>query len=486
VKRREFLERAASVPLLVPLIGCGGGGDGSPTDPAPGGGPGTVPTGLDLPDLPRLANSGGPGAFHSSITAARANVQFATGVNTEAWAYNGVVPGPLVELHEGDDFRVTFTNQLPQESNIHWHGLPVPPEMDGNPMDVIPPGGSFTYAFTVPPGTAGTYWFHPHAHHVSHEQFFRCLNGMIIVRSASDPVPGDIPEKHLYITDLKLDSAGAIPGNTDGDDLNGREGNHVLVNGRQEPVIRIRPGSSQRWRIVNATSARPLRLALQDHTFIVIGTDGGLLASPVAMGELFLAPAERAEVIVTANQGAGSSHLLVALPYDRQKIVSPGLSAQLTVATLTYTSESPAASSPLPASLRPIGPLESPRAIQQAAFTSTAPMGAIMFGINGKLFDPGRVDLIARVNDVEEWEVTNLAGMDHPFHLHGGQFQVISRTRGGVTVAEPFLAWRDTFNTVGGETVRFRMIQRFTGTRVFHCHIMEHESHGMMATLMVV
>jgi bilirubin oxidase len=485
VKRREFLERAAGVPLLLPLAGCGGGGDGgSPTDP--GGGQGTVPTGLDLPELPRLANNGGPGAFHSSITAARANVQFATGVNTEAWAYNGVVPGPLIELREGDDFRVTFTNQLAQESNIHWHGLPVPPEMDGNPMDTIQPGGSFTYAFPILPGTAGTYWFHPHPHHVSHEQFFRGLNGMIIVRSGSDPVPGDIAEKHLYITDLKLDAAGAIPANTDGDDLNGREGNHVLVNGRKEPVIRIRPGSSQRWRIVNASSARPLRLALQNHTFTVIGTDGGLLGSPVAMGELFLAPAERAEVIVTASQAAGSSHLLVALPYDRQKVVNAGPSAQLTVATLAYTSESPAPSSLLPASLRPIAPLGGPRAIQQATFTRTAPMGAIMFGINGKLFDPARVDVVAQVNDIEEWEVTNLAGMDHPFHLHGGQFQVLSRTRGGVTTAEPFLAWKDTFNLVGGETVRFRMIQGFTGLRVFHCHIMEHESHGMMGLVEVV
>jgi bilirubin oxidase len=478
VKRREFLERAASVPLLVPLVGCGGGGDGSPTDPS--GGQGTVPTGLDLPELPRLANSGGPGAFHSSITAARANVQFATGV------YNGVVPGPLIELREGDDFRVTFTNQLSQPSNIHWHGLPVPPEMDGNPMDVIQPGGSFTYAFRVLPGTAGTYWFHPHAHHVANEQFFRGLTGMIIVRSGADPVPGDIPERHLHITDLKLDSAGAIPPNTDGDNLNGREGNHVLVNGRKEPVIRIRPGSSQRWRIVNATSARPLRLVLQNHSFTVIGTDGGLLRSPVTRGELFLAPAERVEVVVTASQAAGSSHGLVALPYDRQKVVNPGPSAELRLATLAYTSESPAASSPVPGFLRTIAPLGSPRAIQQATFTQSSPMGAIVFGINGKIFDPGRVDLIARVNDVEEWEVTNLAGMDHPFHLHGGQFQVLSRTRGGVTTAEPFLAWRDTFNTVGGETVRFRMIQAFTGTRVFHCHIMEHESHGMMGTLMVV
>jgi len=482
MRRREFLERAASVPLL-PLIGCGG--DGGPSDPSPGA-PGTVPTGLDLPDLPRLANDGGPGTFRSSITARRSNLELATGLTTEVWAYNGTVPGPLIDLDEGDAFRVVLHNSLAQETNIHWHGLPVPPEMDGNPMDTIPPGGSFTYQFPVPFGTAGTYWFHPHPHHVSDEQVFRGLAGMLIVRSSADPVPGGIAEKHLFITDLRLDERGVIPANTDGDILNGREGNHLLVNGREQPVIRIRPGSSQRWRIVNATSARPLRLALEGHTFTVIGTDGGLLAAPVAMGEVFLAPAERVEVVVTANQAAGTSAALVARPYDRQKIVNPGPSPQLTVATLSYTSESPASGAALPSSLRPIAPLGEPRAIQQATFTQSSPMGAMMFGINGKIFDPARVDLIARVDEVEEWEVRNLAGMDHPFHLHGGQFQVVSRTRGGVTRPEPFLAWKDTFNVVGGETVRFRMVQTFVGTRVFHCHIMEHEAHGMMGRLEVV
>jgi FtsP/CotA-like multicopper oxidase with cupredoxin domain len=470
------------VPLL-PLAGCGGGG--SPA-PMPSGSPGALPTGLDLPDLPRLANGGGPGTFQSQLTAVRSGIQFASGTTTEAWAYNGLVPGPLIELNEGDRFRVVFTNALAQESNIHWHGLPVPSEMDGNPMDTIPPGGSFTYEFDVLPGTAGTYWFHPHPHHLSHEQVFRGLAGMLIVRSAADPIPGDIPEKHLFITDLRLDERGAIPDNNDADNLNGREGNHVLVNGRERPVIRIRPGSSQRWRIANATSARPLKLALQGHTFLLIGTDGGLLASPVAMGEILLAPAERIEVVVTATQAAGTNASLLALPYDRQKIVAPAISPEITLATLAYTNEPPLASSALPDALRPIAELGNPRAIQQTAFTRTAPQGAITFGMNGQIFDPNRIDLIARAGQVEEWEVTNLAGMDHPFHLHGGQFQVVSRTRGGSTVPEPFLAWKDTFNVVGGETVRFRIVQRFAGLRVFHCHIMEHESHGMMGLLQVL
>jgi suppressor of ftsI len=482
MNRREFLGRAAATLPLLPLVGCGGGGGSPSPDPSAGTG---VPTGQDLPDLPRLANHGGPGTFESEITTARANVGFASGVSTEAWAYNGAVPGPLIELSEGDQFRVTLHNALTQETNIHWHGLPVPPEMDGNPMDVVQPGASFTYAFTVLPGTAGTYWYHPHPHHISHEQVFRGLTGMLIVRGP-DPVPGDIEEKHLFITDLRLDDRGAIPPNNDGDTLNGREGNHLLVNGRERPVIRIRPGSSQRWRIVNATSARSLKLTLQNHTMVVIGTDGGLLSAPVGMGEVLLAPAERIEVVITANQGAGTNVPLLALPYDRQKVVNPGASPQITVATLAYTSDSPIVSSPVPGFLRPIAPLGAPRAIQQATFTRTAPQGAITFGINGQIFDPNRVDLIAHAGQVEEWEVTNFAGMDHPFHLHGGQFQVLSRTFGGATVPEPFLAWKDTVNTVGGETVRLRVVQNFRGIRVFHCHIMEHESHGMMGTLQVI
>ena len=484
MKRREFLGRAAATLPLLPLVGCGGGGGSA--SPGPSGSPDALPTGLDLPDLPRLPNGGGPGTFASHITAARSGVQFASGVTTEAWASNGTVPGPLIEVHEGDQFRVVFTNALSQESNIHWHGLPVPSEMDGNPMDTVPPGGSFTYEFEVLPGTAGTYWFHPHPHHLSHEQVFRGLTGMLIVRSPFDPIPGDIAEKHLFITDLRLDANGVIPDDTDGDLLNGREGNHVLVNGRERPVIRIRSGSRQRGRIVNATSARPLRLALQGHTFVVIGTDGGLLASPVSMGEVFLAPAERIEVVVTATQAAGTNASLLALPYDRQKVVGPSISPEITLATLSYTSEAPLASSGLPSLLRPIAPLGEPRAIQQATFTRTAPQGAITFGINGKIFDPNRIDLIARAGQVEEWEVANLAGMDHPFHLHGGQFQVVSRTRDGNTVPAQYLAWKDSFNVVGGEMVLFRVVQRFSGLRVFHCHIMEHESHGMMGTLQVL
>ena len=95
-----------------------------------------------------------------------------------------------------------------------------------------------------------------------------------------------------------------------------------------------------------------------------------------------------------------------------------------------------------------------------------------------------RVDLRSSAGTVEEWEVTNLAAMDHPFHIHQGQFQILSRTRLGQTTNE-LLAWKDTFNMVPGEIVRFRVSFAHRGLNVFHCHILEHEAHGMMGVLQI-
>jgi bilirubin oxidase len=96
-----------------------------------------------------------------------------------------------------------------------------------------------------------------------------------------------------------------------------------------------------------------------------------------------------------------------------------------------------------------------------------------------------RVDLTSRVGAVEEWEVANPTDMDHPFHLHGTQFQVLERRRASAAGTEPFLAWRDTVNVARGETVRLLVRQDTPGLRMYHCHILEHEEQGMMGVLNV-
>jgi bilirubin oxidase len=446
--------------------------------------------GQPLTDLVRLANtSTTPSVFAATLVAQRANKVILPGTSTEFWTYNSRVPGPLIEVYEGDTVRIRLENRLSQETTIHWHGLPVPPDQDGNPMDPVAPGATRLYEFTLPVGSAGTYWYHPHPHEFTAEQVFRGMAGLLIVRSRTDPVPTAIEEKLLVISDLRLAADGTIPANTAMDWQNGREGNYVLVNGQYRPMLTINPGQSQRWRILNATNARYLRLALTGHTLTLIGTDGGLLRSPVpGLDEILLAPAERVEVIVTASLSSGATAVLRSLPYDRGSMgMMETSSTTFPLLTLTNTSASTAAVA-LPSALSPISDLGVHTSSKRLVFSSGMGMGGGMmsFLIDGKSFDPARIDLTSRVNEVEQWTIENRSSMDHPFHLHGTQVQVVSRTRGGVTVAEPFLAWRDTVNVAALETVVLKVVQRQLGRRMYHCHILEHEDQGMMGVLEVV
>jgi suppressor of ftsI len=122
---------------------------------------------------------------------------------------------------------ITFVNNLKQPSTIHWHGLPIPPEQDGNPHDPVPLGGRRTYSFNLPEGSAGTYWYHPHPHQNTAEQAFRGLAGPLLVRSRNDPLAG-LPERLLVVSDLKLDRYAAIAPNEANDWMNGREGQFAL------------------------------------------------------------------------------------------------------------------------------------------------------------------------------------------------------------------------------------------------------------------
>jgi bilirubin oxidase len=449
--------------------------------------------GQPLADLAQLPNtSTTPNVFAATLTAQRASKAMLPGASTEFWTYNALVPGPLIDVFEGDTVRIRLENRLEQETTVHWHGLPVPPDQDGNPMDPVAPGANRLYEFTLPVGSAGTYWYHPHPHEFTAEQVFRGMAGLFIVRSRTDPVPATIEEKLLVISDLRLAADGTIPANTAMDWQNGREGNYVLVNGQYRPVLTINPGQSQRWRILNATNARYLRLALTGHTMTLIGTDGGLLNAPVpGLDEILLAPAERVEVIVTASLASQASGNLQALPYDRGGMGMMGSSSTtIPLLTLAYSS-APSAAIALPSALNAIADLGVPTATKRLVFSSGMGMGGMgggmmSFLIDGKTFDPERIDLTSRASEVEQWTIENRSSMDHPFHLHGTQFQVVSRTRSGVTTPEPYLAWRDTVNVAAFETVVLKVVQRQLGKRMYHCHILEHESRGMMGVLDVV
>ena len=102
------------------------------------------------------------------------------------------------------------------------------------------------------------------------------------------------------------------------------------------------------------------------------------------------------------------------------------------------------------------------------------------FLINGAAFDMNRIDFVSKVGEVELWEIVNPTDMDHPFHVHGVQFQLVETERHGAIVKPAYRALKDTVNVARSETLRILLRQDRPGPRMYHCHILEHEDLGMM------
>ena len=425
-----------------------------------------------------------PNTVEVNISAAVTTLSLQTGVTSEVFAYNGQVPGPTLDVHEGDHVIVHFKNDLPEPTTVHWHGIHLPFESDGSPFHPIGPGEKHDYVFTVRPGTAGTYWYHPHPDHRTGYAIGKGLFGGIIVRAADDPLPASMPDKLLILSDNRFLQDGSIdfpePHSHHGgiDEENGREGPVLFVNGHVMPTISIRSGEIQRWRVVNASAGRIYRFALTGHTFLHVGNDGGLFERPVEVKEMLLTTGERVELLVRGTDAPGSKSVLQSLPYDRYAPQTRPRDWETTrdLLTLQTTNETPIIPFTIPATLRHIPALDSTKAT--AVRTVVFSQGLI----NGKMMDMARVDVSTRVGATEIWEIENIVGMDHPFHMHGFQFQVLDRNG----VPEPFRSWKDMLNIPKHESAR--IIVRYAdypGKWMFHCHILDHEDHGMMGVLEV-
>ncbi len=418
-----------------------------------------------------------------SLTAAPTRLALMPGgPATDVYAYNGSVPGPTLVVREGDRVIIHFHNALPEPTTIHWHGVHLPADADGSPLYPIAPGASHDYVFTIGAGTAGTYWYHPHPDGRAGYQITKGLYGAILVRDPHDPLPATLPEKLLVLSDnrfhadgsLDLPDADSPAGRVDME--NGREGDVLLVNGQVMPTLTIRSGEVQRWRIVNASAARVYRLTIPGQTFLHVGNDGGLFERPVELSEIVLANSERVELLVRGTGAAGAQATLQTLAYDRYIPQTRPANWNRTrdVLTLRTATTPPLPLVVLPERLRVIPPLDTARAVA----TRVISLGQGL--INGKAMDMTRVDVSARLGTTEIWEIENLVGMDHPFHLHGFHFQVLDRN--GVPV--PYRSWKDTINVPRHETVRFIVaFDDYPGKWMFHCHILTHEDEGMMGIL---
>jgi FtsP/CotA-like multicopper oxidase with cupredoxin domain len=198
----------------------------------------------------------------------------------------------------------------------------------------------------------------------------------------------------------------------------------------------------------------------------------------VDVEEILLASAERVELLVRGSGAPGSDAVLQSLPYDRYipQMRPRDWNQPRDLLTLHHTTQAPAAPVRLPAILRRVEPLDPAHA------TATRVMVMSQGFINGRLMDMDRIDVHASLGATEIWQIENVVGMDHPFHLHGFQFQVLDRDG----VPEPFRSWKDTVNVPKRQVVRFIVrYDNYPGKWMFHCHILDHEDHGMMGVLEV-
>jgi FtsP/CotA-like multicopper oxidase with cupredoxin domain len=437
------------------------------------------------PGPPVLVNlSSVPGVVEVELTASPARLSLVPGLETDAYAYNGRIPGPMLEVREGDRVTVRFRNDLPEPTTVHWHGLHLPVESDGSPLHPVAPGEERVYTFTPLPGSAGTYWYHPHPHYRTGFQVAKGLYGGIIVRAPDDPLPETLTERLLVLSDNRFLADGSLDipephsHHARVDFENGREGDVLFVNGEVMPTLTIRSGEVQRWRVINASAGRFYRLSLPGHTFLHVGSDGGLFEHPVEVSEILLTSAERVELLVRGTEPPGFQTVLQSLPYDRYipQTRPPDWNQTRNLLTLQYSEEPPMEPVALPEVLRPIP------ALDPADATATRLMVMTQGMINGQVMDMDRVDVSTTLGATEIWEVQNLVGLDHPFHLHGFQFQVLDRDG----VPEPFRSWKDVVNVPRHQTVRFIVrYDNYPGKWMFHCHILDHEDHGMMGIIEV-
>ncbi|AFZ37966.1 Bilirubin oxidase (plasmid) [Stanieria cyanosphaera PCC 7437] len=411
--------------------------------------------------------------------------------------YNGQIPAPRLEAKPGDKVRIHFTNNLEQPTNIHYHGLHIP--ITGNADNVflkIEPGAKLTYEFQIPNNhPSGTFWYHPHLHGLVAEQLFGGLAGLFIVRGEGDEIPElkAAQEEFLVLQDFSIDDRGRRSDSAHMSLMMGREGEIITANGQVNPSISLTQNGLLCLRILNASPSRFYRLALEDHAFYHIATDGNNLNEPVEVDELLLTPGQRADILVRGEKESGQYRLL-NLPYDRgsmgmmgggmmggRGMMGSNPDEAIALATVNYTSA--VESVALPTKLNSIDLLPEPQTVRRFEINHGMTPGVGMaFLINGEYYQGDRADTQVKLNTVEDWELINTGVMDHPFHIHGNAFQVISRNG----AAESLLAWRDTVLVKRGETVRIRIpFNDFTGKTVYHCHVLDHEDLGMMGNLII-
>jgi suppressor of ftsI len=435
------------------------------------------------------------GVLNTTLRASVSSVRVAGG-RFVTMNYDGLFTAPTLVFCPGDSVTVHLVNDLPQDTNLHVHGLHVSP--NGNHDNVflnIHPGRRFTYQYSIPlDQDPGMFWFHPHRHKLVEDQLFAGMAGAIVVQGGLDDRLANIPQRIMVIQNTELcDSTGhsvpfgwsgsqpcSTPGRTAPASQAYIKYSPYLVNGAINPVAHIRPGQLQRWRIVNANADAIVKLTLDRRPVEVLAQDGNTLRRMRPARVLLISPGSRREILV---RGPRAGHYtMTAVPFSQYDGAKPRTQTLLTVVS---------SGRPVAAKL-PAGPLAAPLDLRrmhvdryrQIVFHEVVPKsGKTLYLVNNHLFDPNYVPITMKLNSVEQWTIVNTDTEWHTFHIHQNPFQVISINGRPVD----YVSYEDNVGVPTKSRVVIRMRPTdFTGKFVFHCHMVFHEDNGMMMAVRVV
>ncbi|MFT3865584.1 MAG: multicopper oxidase family protein [Solirubrobacterales bacterium] len=468
----------------------------------------------------------------AELTAARLEIpirlaeqQILPGRKTRLWTFGGTFPGPTIRRPAGEKTEVVFRHELPPqvgELSIHLHGGHNRTQFDGQPggltgaqpfsdycdipLDLSPhasgddlllkPGDRRRYVYGLRedgrPERAAFKWYHDHRLDRTALHAWHGLAGMFIVDDdfeASLPLPSGDRDLALTIADRSFDGANQL---TDPfTDLrppdDGIVGAKVLVNGAFLPHHRVE-ARRYRLRILNVSQFRAYDLHLSNGAPLVqIAADGGLLPRPLRRRRILLGPAERVEVVVDFAAARGGTLELRSAgrrrgrdPYGSHSYDGPLVQFRVDGARLRDRTEVPARLRPLPAWTR--------KARRRPDHTWTITVGGLfktVWLINGRTFDPAYADASPRLGSLVTWEIRNETAVAHLMHLHHTSWYLLSRDGRPPPPWEDCL--KDTFFVYPGE--RILVAGRLTdhpGRFVVHCHMLDHEDHGLMSQFRVV
>nr|WP_081242973.1 multicopper oxidase domain-containing protein [Sporosarcina sp. P33] len=427
-------------------------------------------------NIPPLLTSEAASGTEYTVTAQKGEAEIFDGITTETLGYNGDLLGPVLQLKKGETATIHTANKLDEETTFHWHGLEVSGEADGGPHKTLKPDEQETIQFEVTQ-EAATLWFHPHPEGKTAEQVYKGLAGLIYIEDANSDkleIPkeygkNDIPlifQDRFFTEQRQLDYKTAM--NDDG-----TIGDTLLVNGTADPFLTV--GKEKvRLRLLNGSNARNYTFSLNTgDSFVQIATDGGFLNEPVTLNEVTLTPSERAEIVVDFSKADTSKGVSlvnedgsVLLPFEVSDEETEVAQTSKQLNDFSVTDEE-----------------------KNMPVTKHIELFGMMnhVEINGKKFDPNRIDFTQQQGVTEVWEIYNkkdmMGGMIHPFHIHGAQFKVISRD--GAEPAENERGWKDSIAVHPGEKVKIAIQFKHKGVYMFHCHILEHEDNGMMGQIEV-